>query len=65
MKGQMIRIAHIGYYDYLDTVGILAALEHVLAKATGKPVKYGAGVQAAQQVYARALAEREPAMAAK
>ena len=65
MKGQMIRIAHIGYYDYLDTVGILAALEHVLAKATGKPVKYGAGVEAAQQVYARALAEREPAMAAK
>ena len=24
MKGKMIRIAHIGYYDYLDTIGILA-----------------------------------------
>ena len=32
MKGQLFRIAHIGYYDYLDTVGILGALEHVLAQ---------------------------------
>src|SRR5277367_5705124 len=55
MKGQLFRIAHIGYYDYLDTIGILAALEHVLARVTGKPVEYGAAVRAAQQVYARAL----------
>jgi len=54
MKGQLFRIAHIGYYDYLDTVGILAALEHVLATVTGKAVEYGAGVRAAQLVYARA-----------
>jgi aspartate aminotransferase-like enzyme len=54
MKGQLFRIAHIGYYDYLDTVGILAALEHVLATVTGKSVEYGAGVRAAQLVYARA-----------
>ena len=32
MKGQLFRIAHIGYYDYLDTIGILGALEHVLAQ---------------------------------
>ena len=31
MKGQLFGIAHIGYYDYLDTIGILAALELVLA----------------------------------
>ena len=31
MKGKLFRIAHIGYYDYLDTIGILGALEHVLA----------------------------------
>jgi aspartate aminotransferase-like enzyme len=55
MKGQVFRIAHIGYYDYLDTVGILAALEHVLARITGKSVEYGAAVRAAQQVYARGL----------
>jgi len=57
MKGQLFRIAHIGYYDYLDTVGILAALEHVLATVTGKPADYGAAVRAAQQVYAKHNAE--------
>jgi aspartate aminotransferase-like enzyme len=58
MKGQIFRIAHIGYYDYLDTIGILAALEHVLARVTGKPVEYGAAVRAAQEVYARALSNQ-------
>jgi aspartate aminotransferase-like enzyme len=60
MKGKLFRIAHLGYYDYLDTVGILAALEHVLASVTGKPVHYGAGVRAAQEVYARAAEKRQP-----
>src|SRR4051794_14375382 len=41
MKGKLFRIAHLGYYDYLDTIGILAALEHVLAQVTGKRVEYG------------------------
>ncbi len=53
MKGKLFRIAHIGYYDYLDTIGILGALEHVLARVTDKNVEYGAAVRAAQQVYAR------------
>jgi len=52
MKGQLFRIAHIGYYDYLDTVGILAALEQVVAETTGKPVEFGSAVRAAQEVYA-------------
>lgn len=55
MKGKLFRIAHLGYYDYLDTIGILATLEHVLANVTGKPVEYGAAVRAAQEVYARHL----------
>jgi aspartate aminotransferase-like enzyme len=58
MKGQIFRIAHIGYYDYLDTIGILGALEHVLALATGKAVEYGAAVRAAQEVYARRLSHK-------
>ena len=53
MKGKLFRIAHIGYYDYLDTIGILGALEHVLARVTDKNVEYGAAVRAAQEVYAR------------
>jgi aspartate aminotransferase-like enzyme len=61
MKGKLFRIAHIGYYDYLDTIGILGALEHVLARVTERSVEYGAAVRAAQQVYARSA---ESAMAA-
>jgi aspartate aminotransferase-like enzyme len=53
MKGKLFRIAHLGYYDYLDTIGILAALEHVMAGTTGRPVEYGSAVRAAQEVYAR------------
>jgi aspartate aminotransferase-like enzyme len=55
MKGQLFRIAHIGYYDYLDTIGILGALEHVLARVTGKAVEYGSAVRAAQEAYVRGL----------
>ncbi len=53
MKGKLFRIAHLGYYDYLDTVGILAALEQVLGRVCGKQVEYGSAVRAAQEVYAR------------
>jgi aspartate aminotransferase-like enzyme len=53
MKGQLFRMAHIGFYDYLDTIGILAALEQVLAHVTGKPVEYGSAVRAAQAVFAK------------
>src|ERR1700675_241942 len=58
MKGQLFRIAHIGYYDYLDTVGVLAALEHVIAEATGSKVEFGCAVRAAQEVYAKGRGER-------
>jgi aspartate aminotransferase-like enzyme len=54
LKGQLFRIAHIGYYDYLDTVGVLAALEHVIAEVTGSAVEFGSAVRAAQEVYSRA-----------
>src|SRR6266849_783640 len=60
MKGKLFRIAHLGYYDYLDTIGIPAALEHVLASVTSKPVEYGTAVGAAQEVYARSSEKRQP-----
>jgi aspartate aminotransferase-like enzyme len=59
MKGQLFRIAHIGYYDYLDTIGILGALEHVLARVTGRSVEYGIALRAGQEVYARRLAANQ------
>src|SRR5579864_5079152 len=61
MKGQMIRIAHLGYYDYLDTIAAIGALEQVLAEM-GRPIELGAGLRAAQQVYAEVS---QPAVAAR
>ena len=62
MKGKLFRIAHIGYYDYLDTIGVIGALEHVLA-TLGTPVELGAGLRAAQEVYAAAADALQPATA--
>jgi len=54
MKGKMFRIAHLGYYDYLDTIAILGALEHVLAKAVApRHIEFGKGLRAAQVEYAK------------
>ena len=64
MKGKLFRIAHLGYYDYLDTMGILAALEHVLAGITGKPLEFGAAVRAAQEVYTKHEAEKPESVGA-
>ena len=52
MKGQMFRIAHLGYYDFLDLVAVLGALEITLLKV-GHKVELGSGVRAAQNVYLR------------
>lgn len=58
MKGKLFRIAHIGYYDYLDTIGVIAALEHVVARAVQpRRVEFGVAARAAQEVYVRAAAE--------
>jgi aspartate aminotransferase-like enzyme len=52
MKGHMFRIAHLGYYDFLDLLAVLGALEIVLRKV-GHEVELGSGVRAAQNVYLR------------
>ena len=58
MKGQIFRIAHLGYFDFADLFAVIAELEIILA-ANGVPVKFGTGVAAVQNVYAEAaLAER-------
>jgi len=51
MKGQIFRIAHLGYFDFSDLFAIVAQLELILA-ANNVPVKLGAGVAAVQNVYA-------------
>ena len=58
MKGKLFRIAHLGYYDYMDAIGIIGALEHVLLKvAPGHKFEMGAGVRAVQEVFAGQFAE--------
>ena len=52
MKGQIFRIAHLGYFDFADLFAVIAALEIIL-NANGHPVQYGTGVAAAQKVYAQ------------
>jgi len=57
MKGSLFRIAHIGYFDYLDTIAIIGALEQVVA-ATKTPLpgfEFGVGLIAAQKVYAEEM----------
>jgi aspartate aminotransferase-like enzyme len=58
MKGELFRIAHIGYFDFLDLFALLAGLEIIL-NANGFPVKYGSGVAVAQEFLAtRTVRER-------
>ena len=52
MKGHMFRLAHLGYYDFLDLMAVLGALEIALLKV-GHKVELGSGVRAAQTVYLR------------
>jgi aspartate aminotransferase-like enzyme len=48
-KGKIIRIAHLGYYDRLDMVMVISALE-MLLKEMGYAFQLGAGVKAAEEV---------------
>jgi aspartate aminotransferase-like enzyme len=54
MQGKIFRVAHLGFFDYLDTVAFLGAMEHIAKHVLGLPVAYGQGVAAAQQVFAEA-----------
>jgi aspartate aminotransferase-like enzyme len=53
LKGRIVRIAHCGYFGAFDILIALAGLELVLAEL-GADVEPGAGVAAAQQVFAQA-----------
>ena len=54
MQGKIFRVAHLGFFDYLDTVAFLGAVEHIAKDTLGLPVEYGQAVAAAQKVYAKA-----------
>ena len=48
-KGKIIRIAHLGYYERLDMVMVISALE-MLLKEMGYAFELGAGVKAAEEI---------------
>ncbi|HEV2448584.1 MAG TPA: aminotransferase class V-fold PLP-dependent enzyme, partial [Candidatus Sulfopaludibacter sp.] len=58
MKGQIFRIAHLGYFDFADLFAVIAELEIILA-ANGVPIKFGTGVAAVQNAYADAALAKE------
>jgi len=49
LKGKIIRIAHIGYFQPLDIIQAVSTLELVL-KSMGYPVELGKGVKAAEEI---------------
>ncbi|MGA9062871.1 MAG: alanine--glyoxylate aminotransferase family protein [Terracidiphilus sp.] len=53
MQGKIFRVAHLGFFDYLDTVALLGAMEHIAKDTLGLQVVYGQAVAAAQEVYAK------------
>ena len=53
MKGQIFRIAHLGFFDYMDTIALIGALEQVAVKSVPQlDVAFGSGLIAAQKVFA-------------
>ncbi len=49
-KGKIIRIAHLGYYERLDMVMVISALE-MLLKEMGYAFELGKGVRAAEEIF--------------
>ncbi len=53
MKGEIFRIAHLGFFDYLDTIALVGAVEQVAASSFHLPdFRFGAALAAAQHTYA-------------
>jgi aspartate aminotransferase-like enzyme len=52
MQGKIFRVAHLGFFDYLDTIAFLGAMEHIAKDTLGLKVEFGQAVAAAQKVYA-------------
>ena len=60
MKGQIFRIAHLGYFDVADLFALVAELELIL-QAHNIPVRLGSGVSAVQEYYAARFSAGTPA----
>ena len=57
MQGKIFRVAHLGFFDYMDTVALIAALEQVTVKSLPQlGITFGTGLIAAQETYAEHVA---------
>lgn len=52
LAGRIVRISHLGYYDELDMVAVISAIEMALTDC-GFVFERGAGIRAAQESFAR------------
>jgi aspartate aminotransferase-like enzyme len=52
MKGQIFRIAHLGFFDYMDTIALIGALEQVAHTLKLPGFAFGKALVAAQNVFA-------------
>ena len=62
LKNRMFRLAHLGYYDYMEALGLIGALEDVLLNL-GETFEAGKAIAAAQREYRKLTAanqERQP-----
>lgn len=50
VKGKIFRVAHLGYYDELDIITVLAAIEIILRQEGYTSFQPGAGVGAASEI---------------
>ena len=51
MKGQIFRIAHLGFFDYMDTIALVGALEQVAYSLKFPGFAFGKALIAAQNVF--------------
>ena len=63
LKGKIFRVSHLGYYDEVDIVGVVAALEWTLQDLNFK-FEPGAGVTAVQKTFAKYAGQSAGAPAA-
>jgi aspartate aminotransferase-like enzyme len=62
MKGKIFRIAHIGLFDYMDTIALIGALEQITASTLKTPgFEFGRALAAAQNVYAERTGSKRAA----
>jgi aspartate aminotransferase-like enzyme len=54
LKGKILRVGHLGYFDFLETLGMIGCLELALIEAGGR-IEPSTGVKAALSYYQEAM----------